>query len=201
MDKTKKPNFTRIVSWVILIAGIVGLFCSLILVYDQVKIWQNPSYQPTCSLNPVVSCGSVISSNTGHIFGMPAPFLGLLTFPILITLGLMLVRGVRFKKQVWLLIEAGSAGGFLFATWLFFISVYQVNALCPFCIVTDVVVFTALWYVSLHNIEQGFIRLPVLMEKIRAYVLKHHLDILLIWFLLVFIFIMHHFWYYYGQFF
>lgn len=197
----QKLSFTKSLPWILAVAGIVGVICSLVLTYDHIKIWQNPGYQPACSLNPVVSCGSVINSKQGDLFGIPAPFFGLLVFPVLVTIGVALLAGARLKRWFWLGVESAAACGFLFTIWLFLLSVYRIHALCPFCLMTDVAVSTAVWYITLYNIEQGFIRLPKQTERVNNFVRHHHLDLLLTWFLLVFIFILHHFWYYYGKYF
>jgi uncharacterized membrane protein len=199
MVSVQKPKFAKILPWVLVVTGIIGLVCSLVLTHDQIKIWQDPSYIPACSLNPVVSCGSVINSNQGHIFNIPAPFFGLLLFPVLITLGTVLLAGAQIKRWFWLVIEIGAVVGFLFAIWLFFLSVYRIHALCPFCLVTDVAVYTAAWYITLYNIEKGFIQLPKSTRQAGDFVRRHHIDGLIIWLLLLLIFILHHFWYYYGK--
>jgi len=199
MITTKKPSFIKALPWVLVIAGIIGIVCSLVLTRDQIEIWQNPNYHAACSLNPVVSCGSVINSKQGHIFDIPAPFFGLLVFPVLVTIGAAILAGARFKRWFWLGLEVGAVGGVVFAIWLFLLSVYRIHALCPFCLATDVAVYTTAWYVTLYNIEHGFIQLPKRAEKIANYARRHHLDLLILWFLLIFIVIMHHFWYYYGK--
>lgn len=196
MATIQKPSFAKALPWILVIAGIVGLICSIVLTHDQIKIWQNPSYQPSCSLNPVVSCGSVINSKQGHLLDIPAPFFGLLVFPVLITIGAVLLAGAQLKRWFWLSLEAGAIGGFLFAIWLFILSVYRVHALCPFCLITDVAIYTSVWYITLYSIEQGFIRLP---KRVSSFIGRHHLDLLIAWLLIVFVFIMHHFWYYYGK--
>lgn len=181
------------------ITGVIGLLCSFILTHDQIKIWQNPGFKPACNLNPVVSCGTVIDSQQGHVFGVPAPFIGLVLFPIFFTLGVVLLADARFKRWLWLCLEAGVVGGFAYALWLFLLSVYKVHALCPFCLATDIVVYTSAWYVTLYNLEQGYIRLPKRFEVAGDFMRRHHLDVLILWFLILFTFIMHHFWYYYGK--
>jgi len=195
----QKPSFAKALPWILLIAGVVGIICSIVLTHDQIKIWQDPNYIPSCSLNPVVSCGSVINSKQGHVFDIPAPFFGLIVFPALITIGVVLLAGAKFKRWLWLLMEICAVGGFFFAIWLFLISVFSVHALCPFCLITDVAVYIIAWYMTLYTIEQRFIRLPKRAERISDFLRRHHLDILIAWLLLIAVFILQHFWYYYGK--
>jgi hypothetical protein len=55
-------------------------------------------------------------------------------------------------------------------------------------------------YVTLHNIERGFIKLPVKLRPAGDFARRHHLDILLFWYLVLAFFIIKHFWYYFGSF-
>lgn len=202
VGKSKKlPSFVKGLPWVLLIAGIVGLVCSLVLTSDQIKIWQNPGYVPACSLNPVVSCGSVIDSKQGHIFGIPAPFFGLAMFSVIITVGVAILAGARFKRWFWLGLQAAMVGGVAFALWLFWLSMYRIHALCPFCLTTDVAVYATAWYVTLHNIETGIISVPAKLQQAADFIRRHHFDLLIAAYLVIILWILHHFWYYYGQYF
>lgn len=42
------------------IAGSIGLRASLILVIERYELLVDPSCVPSCGLNPVLSCGSVM---------------------------------------------------------------------------------------------------------------------------------------------
>jgi uncharacterized membrane protein len=194
-----QTKLQRVLPWLLIIGGIIGIICSLILTYDQIRVWQNPSYHPACSLNPILSCGNVIDSKQGHIFGIPGPFYGLLAFPVLVTIGVAMLAGARFKRWFWLGLQAGALGGIVYALWLFWLSLFKVHALCPFCLLTDVVVYTTVWYITLYNLEQGTIKLPKSWAKMGNFARRHHLDILLFWFLLLIVFILHHFWYYFDK--
>ena len=200
---TEKPSrLKKVLPYILMIGGIIGIICSLILLYDQIRIWENPGYIPACSLNPVVSCGSVINSKQGELFNIPGPTWGLIAFPVLVTVGAAMVAGATFKRWFWIGLELGAAGGVGFALWLFYLSVYKVHALCPYCLAVDVVVYTLFWYLTLYNIEQGNIKLPRgRWQTVGNFLRRHHLDILVLWFLIIIGFILKHFWYYYGRYF
>lgn len=185
--------------YLLIVLGVLGIIFSLILTYDQIQVWKSPAYNPSCSLNPILSCGSVINSEEGHIFGIPGPFFGLLAFPVMVTVGVAQLAGAKFKRWFWLGMQFGVLGGAAYALWLFWLSVYQIKALCPFCLATDVVVYTALWYVTLYNIEQKVIAVPKSLAGVAAFARRHHLDILVLWLLIVTAFILQHFWYYFGK--
>jgi hypothetical protein len=88
----------------------------------------------------------------------------------------------------------------IFLSWLFYQSLYNLHILCPYCLGTDAATIPMFWYVTLYNIDQGNIKLPVgRAKKAYKWVRSHHLDLLVLAYLLIFFWIMKHFWYYYGR--
>lgn len=195
----KNITLQKALPWFLIIGGIVGLVCSFIIAFDEVKILQNPHFQPNCDLNPIISCGSVMQSKQAHAFGFPNPFIGLMAFPILITTGAVLLCGAKLKRWYWLGLEAGAIFGLGFVHWLFFETVYRIHALCPYCMVVWVVTISTFWYVTLYNLQTHAIRLPASWQKVGFFIRRHHLDILMLWLLIITGLILKHFWYYYGR--
>ena len=201
-DKTttkRLPTFGGVLPYILIIGGVIGIICSLVLIYDQIRIWETPNYIPACNLNPVVSCGNVINSKQGDIFGIPGPIWGLIAFPVLLTTGVVMLAGAKLKRWYWQGLEAGAAVGAVFALWLFILSLYKVHALCPFCLTVDAVVYTSFWYITLANLRAGHIFAGRRWQPVITFLTRHHIDILILWFLIIFIWVMHHFWYYYGH--
>jgi len=198
--KFRNWTLPKTLPYILVICGIIGYVCASIIMYDKIKILNNPHYIPSCDLNPVISCGSVMQSKQAAAFGVPNPFLGLGGFPIVAMLGVAMLAGARFKRWFWLVVNTGLlfAGGFVF--WLFFQSVYRIHALCPWCIVVWITSFTTLWYVTLYNIDRKHIQLPKgHVQHFYGWVRRHHLDILIAWFLIITALILNHFWYYYRN--
>jgi len=185
--------------FLLVIGGVIGVICSFIISVDKVKLLQNPSFKPVCDLNPIVSCGSVMVSKQGSAFGFPNPWLGLAAFAVLVTVGMAILAGAKFKRWFWLGLEAGIIVGLAFAYWLLYESVYSIHALCPFCLAVDVVVIALFWYVTLYLIDTGLLTVPAAWQKVTAYARKHHLDILILWFVILIGVILKHFWYYYSK--
>lgn len=186
-------------SWMLVIGGLIGLICSYIITLDKFKLLQNPSFRPNCDLNPIVSCGSVMQSAQGAVFGFPNPWIGLVSFGIIITVGMALLAGAKFKRWFWLGLEIGIALGLIFALWLLYESVYSIGALCPYCLTVDVVVITLMWYTTLHLLDTKMLVLPKSWQSVARFARRHHLDILIFTFVVIVFFILKHFWYYYGQ--
>jgi uncharacterized membrane protein len=198
--RLKNVNLKVALPWILLIGGIIGYVCSFIIMWDKVKLADNPNYIPSCSLNPVVSCGSVMKSAQAHIFGFPNPFIGLGAFPAVAVVGGAMLAGARFKKWFWHTLYGGYALGLIFAYWLLFESIYRINALCPYCLTIDAVMTITFWYFTLYMFDQKHLPLPKgKPTKVYGWIRRHHLDILVVWFIIVIALILKHFWYYYGQ--
>lgn len=189
----------RVMPYLLIAGGVIGMICSFVISVDKVKLLQNASFKPSCDLNPIVSCGSVMSSKQGSAFGFPNPWIGLAAFAVLVTVGVGILAGAKYKKWFWQGLEAGIILGLAFAYWLLYESVYRIHALCPYCLTVDVVVITLFWYVSLYLIEQKMLVLPAAWHKATAYARRHHLDILILWFIVLILIVVKHFWYYYGR--
>lgn len=187
--------------WILIVGGLIGLICFTILSHDELAIAKNPNFQPSCNLNPVIACGSVMKSWQARVFGIPNPFIGLGAFPVAITVGAALLAGAKFRRWFWLGLELGTFLGLAFAYWLLFESIYSIKALCPYCLASDVVVTAIFWYVTQYNLENKHLRLPKTFDKTVAFSRRHHLDILVLWFIIVIAVILQHFWYYYGHYF
>lgn len=194
-----KVTLQKSLPWLLLIGGIIGYICSFIIMQDKVKILQNPHFIPSCNLNPVISCGSVMQSKQATAFGFPNPFIGLGAFPVMAVIGGAMLAGAKFKRWFWLTFEAGLLLGLAFAYWLLLESIYRIHALCPYCLAIDVVMITVTWYVTLFIIDNGYLKPPATIRPLGAWVRRHHLDILVTWFLIIITVILNHFWYYYGR--
>ncbi|HSW99207.1 MAG TPA: vitamin K epoxide reductase family protein [Candidatus Saccharimonadales bacterium] len=196
---TKKVTLRQAMPWILVVCGVIALACSLIIMYDKVELLKNPSFRPNCDLNPVISCGSVMASKQANAFGFPNPFLGIAGFSVVITIGMGMLAGAKFKRWFWLGLQAGTIFGLGFVHWLFFQSVYRIHALCPYCMVVWVMTITLFWYTLHYNIQAGNIKVKGAWQKAAWFARRHHLDILVLWLLVIAALILKHFWYYYGQ--
>jgi uncharacterized membrane protein len=61
---------------------------------------EEPGYVPTCSINPVLSCGSVMVTHQASIFGFPNPLMGIAGFAVVIVTGVLAVR-CRLPQWYW----------------------------------------------------------------------------------------------------
>lgn len=120
--------------WV-LIAGGLGLAAAFTLTVEKIELLINPAYVPSCSLNPVLSCGSVMVTRQASVFGFPNPLIGIVAFTLVVATGVLAVAKVQLPQWYWAGLAAGTTLGVAFIHWLIFQSLYRIGALCPYCMV------------------------------------------------------------------
>lgn len=198
MKKIRTWNLKQTLPWILVIGGFIGLICSFVLTMEKMSLLQNPAYQPSCNLNPVLSCGSIIRTKQAAAFAFPNPFIGLAGFSVVITIGMGLLAGATFKRWFWRGLEVGTLFGIAFCHWLAFQSLYNIGALCMYCMVVWSITWPIFWYTTLYNLREGHIPTPPSLKKAVAFAQKHHADILIAWYALVFLLILVRFWYYWS---
>ncbi|BAH55786.1 MULTISPECIES: vitamin K epoxide reductase family protein [Rhodococcus] len=186
---------SRVVGWVLVVAGALGLTASLVLTIEKFSLLADPTYRPSCSINPVISCGSVMSSPQAEAFGFPNPLLGIIGFTVALTTGVVTLGGVRLPRWYWLGLAAGLIGAAVFVHWLIFQSLYRIGALCPYCMLVWVAVVVSLWYVLLHTGAQT--RSPGRrLRRWMAFAARNHTAVLTVWVLIIAALIAEAFWVY-----
>jgi len=198
MKVAKNLSLSKVLPWILVAGGVIGTLCSAIITIDKFKLLENPAFKPNCDLNPIISCGSVMQSAQSHVFGFSNSLIGLVAFPVLITVGMSILSGAKFKRWYWLGLQLGTILGLIFIHWLAFQTIYRIHALCPYCMVVWVVTITTFWYTLLYNIQEKYIVVKGKWAIAAAFARKHHLDILIFWFLVILALILKQFWYYYG---
>jgi uncharacterized membrane protein len=123
----------RASAWWVLIAGVVGLAASLALTIEKVRLLTDPNYVPSCSINPVLSCGSVMARWQAQAFGFPNPLIGIVAFSVVVVSGVLAVARVPLPRWYWAGLATGTLVGVGFVHWLIFQSLYRIGALCPYC--------------------------------------------------------------------
>ncbi|NUR83579.1 MAG: vitamin K epoxide reductase family protein [Nonomuraea sp.] len=152
--------------------GLIGLTAAFVLTVEKIALLKDPAYVPSCSINPVLSCGSIMNTPQAELFGFPNPLLGIAGFAIVTTVGVVLLAGVVPPRWFWLGLQAGVTAGAVFVHWLIFQSLYVIGALCPYCMVVWAVTMPLFWYVTLRNVNA---------KRLRDY----HAVPLVLWFLTV----------------
>jgi uncharacterized membrane protein len=126
------PVRTASAVW-ILLAGLIGLAAAITLTVEKIEILINPDYVPSCSINPVLSCGSVMVTPQASAFGFPNPLIGIVAFTLVVVTGVLALAKVRLPRWYWGGLATGTLLGVAFIHWLIFQSLYRIGALCPYC--------------------------------------------------------------------
>ncbi|GAA1034365.1 MULTISPECIES: vitamin K epoxide reductase family protein [Amycolatopsis] len=167
-------------AWLCLIGGALGLAASVTLTLEKIARLADPSYVPSCSINPVLSCGSVMDSAQAAVFGFPNPVFGVAAYPVVVMFGAALLTGYDPPRWVW--------AGMQFATVLGQ-SLYSIHALCPYCMVVWVVTIALFWYTTLHNLAET--RLGAVLHRV-------HSGLLALWYVAIAVLILLEFWDYWS---
>jgi uncharacterized membrane protein len=178
----------RASAWWVLIAGVIGLTAAGVLLIEKISLLQNPAYVPSCSINPVVSCGSVIITPQAAVFGPPNPLYGVIAFTVVLVTGVLAVGGVRLPRWYWVGLMIGTAAGVVFVHWLIFQSLYRIGALCPYCMVVWSVTVPLLVVVSSIALQ------PLVANPLVRNVYHWRWPLVVLWFTAVLLAILVRFW-------
>ncbi|CAB4918169.1 unannotated protein [freshwater metagenome] len=151
---TPTRPFARLLPWLLLAAGALGFASAFALTVEKFTLAANPSYVPTCSINPVLNCGSVMSTEQASVFGFPNSLIGVGGFAALATVGTALLAGAVLSWWFWAVVQVAMTAAVVFVHWLIGQSLYEIGALCPYCMVVWAVTVPAFWYVTLANLDR-----------------------------------------------
>jgi uncharacterized membrane protein len=196
MAKLTKLDDDKKFAIFLVVAAAIGLIAAFILTIEKISLLKNPVTQLSCNINPIVACGSVIQSKQAEAFGFANPLIGLVSFGVIITIGMGMLAGAKYKRWFWLGLEAGTIFGVLFSLWLFYQSVYVIQALCPYCMVVWATVIALFVNVTIFNINQKFIKLPAKYNGLVKFLNSYKWWIIIGLYLVIIALIGNHFWYY-----
>ncbi|MHC3470352.1 vitamin K epoxide reductase family protein [Streptomyces sp. 7R007] len=111
--------------------GAAGLPASWVITLDTFELLQDPDFTPGCSLNPVVSCGSVMKSDQAGP-GVPQP-----------DAGPDRLRHRRLRRH-----EPARRRP------------YRISALCLWCCLAWVATVLVFWYLTSHVVRHRFLPAP-----------------------------------------
>lgn len=154
----KKKTTLRSTRWIfgtMLTFGIVGLIAAFVLAVEEFHLLKNPDAVLSCSFNLVLNCATVMKTWQASVFGFPNMFIGLMGYPIVITVALLGLSGVKMPR--WFLRTANVFYllGALFAYWLFFNSVYVIEVLCPWCLIVTFSTTMLLASITHYNLREN----------------------------------------------
>lgn len=153
-----KKDQTKSNQWIfgtMLAFGIIGLIASFVLSVEEFHLLKNPDTVLSCTFNLVLNCATVMKTWQASVFGFPNMFIGLMAYPIVITVALAGLAGVRFPRWFMVAANIGYLLGAAFAYWLFFNSVYDIEVLCPWCLVVTFSTTILLATITHYNLREN----------------------------------------------
>jgi uncharacterized membrane protein len=170
-----------------LVFAILSLIAAAVLSIEAITLAKNPDAVLSCSFNTWIDCAKVGSTWQANVLGFPNAFLGLVSEPVVMTIAVASLAGVRFPR--WFMFTANVCYllGVIFAYWLLWQSTYVIGALCPWCLLVTVSTTFVFTSMTQWNIRENNLFLPEgLQAKAFAFVDKGWFTVSVIaWFALI----------------
>jgi uncharacterized membrane protein len=119
--------------WASLVLAFIGMLDSVyLLIY---KISKNNAM---CLGNG--DCSTVNASRYSEIYGIPVSLLGILAYLAITALLFLELRKIISRENSTLLVFGLSLVGVIFSAYLTYVEFYVIHAVCPFCIISAIVI-------------------------------------------------------------
>lgn len=133
MERAAQPTRGRNWLWLVTV-----LFCILALLISGYLSWTTLTGTETvCIEGEFLDCSKVESSIYSKLLGVPVAYLGLITYVIILALLLLEKRNALVREYGVLVVFGLSLFGFLFHSYLTYISITRLDAICPWCVLTN----------------------------------------------------------------
>jgi len=162
-DEAVRDNRWIFVS--MLVGAILSLVAAFVLSVEAVDLAKNPNAQLTCSVNAIINCATVAKHPSAALFGFPNSFLGLVAEPIVITVAIAGLAGVKFPRKFMVVAQLCYTLGFMFAYYLLYMSMFVIQALCPWCLLVTLSTTFVFFSMTRYNVREDNLYLPVKLAK------------------------------------
>lgn len=177
----QRVRHSNTVIWTtMLLSSIASLGASFVLSVDAIVLAENPAADLGCNINAVLSCGTVGTAWQSSLLGFPNAFLGLVAEPVVITIAVAGLGGVRFPRWFMFAAQVVYLIGFGFAYWLFHQAMFDIGALCPWCLLVTVATTLVFFEMTHVNIRDDNLFLPRRLQARAAAAVRTNLDLMLV---------------------
>lgn len=167
--------------WVtMLVASAASLVASFVLSVEALRLAENPNADLGCNINAVISCGTVANSWQSQVLGFPNAYLGLMTEPVVITIAVASLGAVRFPRWFMFAAQVMYTIGFGFAYWLFYQAMFEIGALCPWCLLITLATTLVFFEMTYVNIRDNNLFLPDRLQRAATAAIRANLDLVLV---------------------
>jgi uncharacterized membrane protein len=176
----KKLRDNRWIFTSMLVGAALSLLAAFVLSVEAVQLAKNPNAQLSCSVNIVLNCATVAKHPSAEMFGFPNSFFGLMAEPIVIVIAIAGLAGVAFPRRFMFGAQIGYTLGFVFAWYLFYLSFFVIQALCPWCLLVTLTTTFVFFAITRYNIRENNLYLPKRLSiKAKAWIAKDYDKLLL----------------------
>jgi uncharacterized membrane protein len=172
-DKNLRDN--RWIFTSMLIGSLLSLLAAFVLSQEALELAKNPHAALSCSVNIVLNCATVAKHPTAEMFGFPNSFLGMMAEPVVITVAIAGLAGIRFPRKFLFAAQIGYTIGLLYALLLLGISYFIIQALCPWCLLVTLTTILVWFAMTRYNIRENNLYLPKkLQTKLHMFINKDY---------------------------
>ncbi len=170
-----------------LIGAVLSLIAAFVLSVESYQLAKDPNTILSCSINIILNCATVAKHPSAELLGFPNSYLGMMAEPIVITVAIAGLAGVRFPRLFMFSAQIGYTAGVIFAYYLFYVSFFIIQALCPWCLLVTLTTTLVFFAITRYNIREGNLYLPKQLSKqLQSFIHKDY-DKLLLASLIVFV--------------
>jgi len=169
-------------AWLLVVGGLLGLWASIELVLSEITVAGDPDAALACDFNPLIGCGSFITTWQAHALGIPNAVVGTVAFTAVMTIGVLFLAGVRASRWFWVALTVGATGAIAAVFWFQYQAFASIRMLCPYCLVVWVVTIPIFVNVLARAAQAGHVRVG---ERLRRFLVLDRWLIVAVWYLAV----------------
>lgn len=168
-----------------LVGSILSLIASFVLSVEALQLAADPDAVLSCSVNAVVNCATVALHPSANLLGFPNAFLGMIAEPVVMTVAIAGLAGVKFPRRFMFTAQIFYTLGFIFAYYLLYMSYAVIGALCPWCLLVTVTTTLVFFSMTRYNIINENLYLPSSASKRLQKFVEKDYDVLVLVLLIV----------------
>ena len=158
-----------------LVGALLSLLAAFVLSVEAYDLARNPDAELSCSVNIVLNCATVAKHPSAEMLGFPNSFFGMMAEPIVITVAIAGLAGIRFPRKFMFAAQIGYTIGLLYALLLLGISYFVIQALCPWCLLVTLTTILVWFAITRYNIRERNLYLPKKVDaRLRAFIKKDY---------------------------
>ena len=158
-----------------LIGAVLSLVAAFVLSVESLELARNPNATLSCSINVVVNCATVAKTWQANLLGFPNSFFGMVAEPVVITVAIAGLAGVKFPRRFMYAAEIFYTFGLLFALWLLYESFFVIQVLCPWCLLVTATTLFVWFAITRYNIrEENLYLSPRVSRTLQGWVAKDY---------------------------